>query len=556
MKHYFWFAAMFACAIGLISCSSYASRDFQSLYKAGDTVRLSIEDFHCDSIELWLISPEREVILQRVALPYEYVIPTGLEGRSVAVLSRDSFLNFFRVDKPDAIYSYDIARTDYEGLPVFQLRGGMSAEYAVQKCLENLTGGMSHTWSIGPGGGPDPVVGTFDFLERSIDKTIRLYDEMLGDKAIDNVIIGTGTPLIPYLSAATNSVFLPIHYLVSVNSISEVEAILDYSARNIGSVYATLGYDASMSDVAVAWVKLTDLPKQYKDFIKRHQVKNVIIAGVGEKAHGESFVRKVHDDSAEEADYHNRAIYILYTQGGSDFDLSHIRKYIADYDEAKLDKGKMIADWESGIVREQVDAMTKALAEVKDVDVWSLTAPDDMIAFYNFAMDVSMRFMAENKELIMGDTCPSFVFNEYLISHPIYELLNGYCPVLYWQFVPVEYTVKRMFAYGYDKSQTYLGSTPKAPSIVLNGRLFINDMEAYLRECGMGTISKRTAGIEEVWDLSDGINAPCEMIAEDIIHRIGLPAYNKRYQNIRLLGMEELRELTQAVEGVVLSKEN
>lgn len=51
--------------------------------------------------------------------------------------------------------------------------------------------------------------------------------------------------------------------------------------------YATLGYDASMADVGVAWIKFLELPDVYLQFIENHQVKNVIFLGVGENVQSE-----------------------------------------------------------------------------------------------------------------------------------------------------------------------------------------------------------------------------------------------------------------------------
>ena len=98
--------------------------------------------------------------------------------------------------------TYQIAKEEYKGLNVFMLDGGMSAEYAVQKSLANLTAGVSHTWRIGPGGGPKPVWGTPDFLQQSVQHTVDLYNEYLGkSKKLKTVIIATGVPAVPYLSA-------------------------------------------------------------------------------------------------------------------------------------------------------------------------------------------------------------------------------------------------------------------------------------------------------------------------------------------------------------------
>lgn len=548
-------ASIVSVIIGLSACVEEGGQ-FKSLYNIGETVVFNSTDFRADSLELRLISEKNEVLQPVSSLPFTFRLLPEMEGKTIGVYDKDSCLTFFRVAHEGALYSYDIEKSEYEGLPVYCLDGGMSPEFAVQKSLENLGGGISHTWKIGPGGGPAPVWSTFDFMERSIDKTISLYDELLGDNSVETVIIGTGTPLMSYLSAAEKAVFLPIQYLVSANSIAEIQTILEYSTKNTAPVYATLGYDASMKDVAVAWIKLLELPKQYIDFISRHNVKNVIVAGVGENAFGESFVRKVSSTGVEGEDYHDGSLYILYTQGGSEFDLKHIRSYITDYDESILEKGKMIADWESGVVQRQIDGVTASLASCENVDVWSLLAPKDMGAFYNFAMDVSMEFMQRNKALLQVSHYPSFVFNEYLISHPVYEMLMGYVPVLYWQFVPSKYTVDRMFSYGYDSAKKYFGRIPDDVYTRLNGRLFVDDMDVELKERGISNVVKRVSGVEELWDISDGMNAPCEEVAQDIVNNIGVSNYMDLVAKIKVLDIQDLVRLAGSVDGVEMRKWN
>lgn len=125
-------------------------------------------------------------------------------------------------------------------------------------------------------------MGTPDFLQQSVQHTVDLYNEYLGkSKKLKTVIIATGVPAVPYLSAAMEAPVLPLHFLVSVNSTKEVSSILEYSSQAGVPCYATLGYDASMDDVGVAWIKLLALPDEYRKFIIEHEVENVIIAGIG-----------------------------------------------------------------------------------------------------------------------------------------------------------------------------------------------------------------------------------------------------------------------------------
>ncbi|MCS2824341.1 hypothetical protein NXW78_26700 [Bacteroides ovatus] len=60
------------------------------------------------------------------------------------------------------------------------------------------------------------------------------------------MVVGTGIASVSYFATMMGAAYLPIHYLVSANSASEVQAILDYSNQNGYASYATLGYDGSM----------------------------------------------------------------------------------------------------------------------------------------------------------------------------------------------------------------------------------------------------------------------------------------------------------------------
>lgn len=543
----------------LISCktSQADSTAVHSTYKVGDVLSFDSKLWGSDSIELHNLSQVGTPLLGRYALPITHQIPKEWAGDAIAIYSlhdhqEKKFQTYFRVVEEGQMLNYVIATDNYKSLPIYKLNGGMSPEFAVQKSLANLTGGVSHTWGIGPGGGPQPVWGTVDFLQRSIETTIDLYDKHLGkDAPIENVIIGTGVPAVSYLSAATKAVYLPIQYLVSVNSIKEIEGIINHSHQNGLPVYATLGYDASMSNVGVAWIKLLDLPKEYQEFIKRHKVKNVMITGVGENAFGESFVRKyIHSGNPNE-EYADGSLYILYTQGGSEEDIKHITSYIKDYDTTQLDKGRMIADWESGIISKQVSRIGNTIKATTGAKAFSLVSPTDMGCFYNFAVDLSLAFMKKNVAQIPSMEMKGFYFNEYLIAQPFYEMLTGKAPILYWQFVPVKYTVDRMFNYGFSQSKKYFPNFNSSNiSVSLNGRLFVDDMRAELEKRGVSSIEQRVKGIEEVWSLADGINAPCETVAKSIVEHIGVTNYQKLSKSAIPLSMEELAKIASEIDGV------
>ena len=115
--------------------------------------------------------------------------------------------------------------------------------------------GMAATMEEAPQGGTYPVAPTPEFLQRSVRKTVELYNSEIGAATkIKRVVVGTGIASVSYFATMMGAAYLPIHYLVSANSASEVQAILDYSNQNGYASYATLGYDGSMPGVGVAWI--------------------------------------------------------------------------------------------------------------------------------------------------------------------------------------------------------------------------------------------------------------------------------------------------------------
>ena len=173
------------------------------------------------------------------------------------------FATYFRVVDDNTLTTYKIDADDYNGLPIYKLTGGMSAEFGVEKALTLFAKGISHSWYTENNNGPFPVWASVDFLQLSLQKTVDLYNTVLGGNKvkIKTVVLGTGVPSIPYISTTMHAAYLPIHFLASVNSVAEVEAILDHANREVCASYATLGYDGSMPEPAVAWIKLLDLPE-------------------------------------------------------------------------------------------------------------------------------------------------------------------------------------------------------------------------------------------------------------------------------------------------------
>lgn len=550
----FIFTTIFILSFVLEPCAANI-RTARFVYKAGDTV-----SFNTDKPQ-----PGKKIVLKNISLMGEptvtetengcsWIIPEGIHPGAIGVYQKNpdsgelSYQSFFRIVDETMLTTYEIGKEQYKGMDVYTLDGGMSAEYAVQKSLANITASVSHTWKIGNGGGPAPVWGTPDFLIRSAEKTVDLYDENLGpNKPVETVIISTGVPVVPYLSAVLDAIVLPLHFLVSVNSVKEVQSILEYSSAMGNPSYATLGYDASMADVGVAWIKFLELPDVYLRFIEKHRVKNVIFLGVGENVQSESFCRRVKGTGVSNKHYSDGSLYILYTQGGSDFDMTSITSHIKDYNPANLEKGEMLSDWESGIVKPQLDAFVKDIQKKTDANAYTLISPSDMSDMYDLATDISLAYLKKNKIDLQG-----VMFNEYLISQPKYELLNGKIPLLYWQFTPARITVDRLDNYIVPAATGYFpGVNLKELPVHLNARIGKYELEAELKKRGYRCVSKRQDNVEEVWDLSDGINAPCEFVAKEICDQ-EVGNFSRKMNSLAPLSLSELRKVVDKSKGLTL----
>lgn len=526
----------------------------QCVYKPGDKVIVEIASPENEKHKIVLknISQKGEPVLAESTGKLTWTIDPDYSGSTysagIFVEERDKapeYVTCIRLATDSTLTTYRIEKENFKGLKIYKLDGGMSAEYAVEKSLSNLTGSVSHTWEIGPGGGPSPVWGAPDFLEKSLQYTTDLYNRELGDQTeIETVIISTGAPNMPYLSAALKAPILPLHFLVSVNACKEIQSIMDYSRQKGYKTYATLGYDASMAGVGVAWIKLLDIPEEYIQFINDHRVKQVIIAGVGEHVHGESYARRIKNGSAQES-YAPGAIYLQYTNHGSEKDTQAITSNIVDYEKQDLDTVSMIADWESGILDRQIQTFGEHLNRLH-IDSYALTAPKDMINLYDLATDVALEHIRKNR------TTPARVtFNEYLISEPMYELSNGHIPLLYWQFVPAALTVGRLDNYVAPAITSVFPETRvKELNIHLNARIGKYDLAEKLKEHHYAHVSMRADNIEEVWNLSDGMNAPCEKIADDIVNRIGVESYRYTVEQLQPLTIEDIARLSSRLPGI------
>lgn len=473
---------------------------------------------------------------------------------------------YFRVIGEESLIVYDIMKEDYNGIPIYKQKGDMSAAFAVTKSLTALHNGMSGTMLSQPEGGTYPVYATPEFLIKSVQKTVDLYNQEIGENTeIENVVIGTGLSSVGHLVSAMKAAFLPIHFLVSANCTKEIKDIMAYSTEKGYPCYATFGYDGSMPRVGVAWIKLLSLPEEYKKFIIDHKVKNVIIYGDAETTGGETFARKVLNHNETSDGYKDNDLYILYTQYGSDADISAIKQRIYDYDDLILGEGHNIADWEAGVIDIQRTNFAKAINETTSAKVVSIMSPSGKnLSMYNIAPFSTMKFMEKNNIKPSG-----FIFNEYLTCHPQYEIYKGWIPLLYWQFNPAIDIVNRLysdlsngmnryFQRGYtDENSFYNINSEYTYYLSSNFRRY--ELKDVLINKGVNESNIIIRQSEDKWNPSDDnedeeylgqINKKIGAVEEftyDIVNNIGFENYKNSVNKLSPLNIEDLHEMAQTM---------
>lgn len=471
-------------------------------------------------------------------------------------------LTFFRKKAANQPTVYDITKTDYSGLPVFKLRGGLSAEYTVQKSIAALSSGISHTWEVRSesgnmptllGGGPETVFSSPNFLRKSIQKTVDLYNMHLGDKTpFDTVIISTGFPSVPYISYMMGAPILPFHFLVSANSLNEIESMVNVAIKDGYSCYSTAGYDPSIEGEGVAWLKLLDLPAEYKKFLEDHQVKNVILMGASETGYGEVLAQRIkfkfkENASATYKPYEPGSVYVM--KHGKEEGLNLLRSYYSDYDSYPKEKERVIADWESGIVEDQITNFRNSILKISDPpNVYAIKGAETM-GLYNISIDFALKFRDKNKTKLGTNSFSSLVMNEYLIGFPLYEIRKGQLPFLYWQDTSpknaaerIKNLVRHKLTSQYPAITSNFNNIPVKFNSKANRQPFIDALRGF---AGMTNVVQNTWQKPDVWNPSNGMNAPCEIAARDIINNLGgATSYKNWQESLTKLTIDDLKSMT------------
>lgn len=470
-----------------------------------------------------------------------------------APVINDLSVTFLRKVPAGALTTYDVVQSHYGAeLPVYALVGGMSAEYGVQKSLAALSAGISHTWAVrntpnGPdltGGGPVSVYSTPKFLENSVKKTVELYNTNLGASTpFPAVIIGSGVPAVPYLSYTMSAPFLPFHFLVSSNSLGEVEAMVNEANDSGYPCYATAGYDPSIPGEGVSWLKLLGLPEEYKQFLIQHNVQTVILIGADENGLGETGAQKIINQFGPGTDYNPGSIYVMQ-HGGKEGNVI-LRSSYRDYDAYQYYEPQSIADWESGITNTQISAFRNDIRTLTSVPRVLVIKATESVGFYDISTTLALKFYKKNENILGTNPINTVALNEYLISFPAYESIKGQLPFLYWQAVQfIPSNIDRLRGFCQDHvAETFPDINFTNLHFHINAKYDRTPMLEALIGAKFTNATMNTWQKADVWDPSDGMDSPCEVAAVDIVNNLGAVAYRNKVHSLARLTVEDLESL-------------
>ena len=449
--------------------------------------------------------------------------------------SEERYRTFFRVITEDDLTCFAINKTVYNDYPIYLLDGGMSAEYAVLKSGETLAVTVSPSWIVkAPGYGPRECKATPQFLLRSVERTVNFYDTEFGaDAPFDTVFLSTGVSSMAYMTRVFRAPVLPLHFLAAADTVREISSVLAYSSAQEIPAYATLGHDASV-DMAVAWIKLLDLPPAYRDFLKRHQVRHVLFMGCYGLSGGENAAKKVlaeqteSDGSKDISDTDDTSgiddgdLFIMHPYGGTEFDELELGRKIKDLSEYTLEpQCRQISDWESGIVHEQIQRFTHTIRTAVGVREIDLVTADTYLDLYNLATYATLAFYKKNSYALPPDVpaVQRLVLNPYLIGHPFYETTLRMMPFVFFQGEAVEHrlgsTIRQALAAYFP--DILLESLPVTINTTRNfGGFALESLLVSLRNMGFREIAYGDQNTDEVWNPDDGMNAPAEAIIESL----------------------------------------
>ena len=85
----------------------------------------------------------------------------------------------------------------------------------------------------------------------------------------------------------------------------------------------------------------------------------------------------------------------------------------------------------------------------------------------------------------------------------------------------------------------------------MNARIGKEELVQELKKRGFRFVTKRKDKVEELWNLSDGINSPREEVVQNIVEQIGVRRYKELCKNALYLDLDDLKQLVEDVQGLI-----
>jgi len=465
-----------------------------------------------------------------------------------------SFHTFFRVSNFPERNTFTIDTGQFNGLPIYILKRGLSAEYSVQKTAASLSGGISHSWDT-----PLTYVrSTPQFLEKSVQKTVDFYNGSFGQNyEFETVVISTGIPSAIYLANSLQAPILPLHFLVGAETVKEVEAILKYSNASGYKSYAAFGHDYSIStNVGVAWIKLLDLPNEYQQFIQDHNVQKIVFLGYEGLSGGELQAKKIMDNSSK---YGPGSIYIMHFAGANS--TNYLNATIKDLEEYDYEEMNKIADWESGIITAQIENFSSSIHNQTQVEEILYVRSKSDVALWDLGSYLMLSYLKKNEGFFpMKTPLKGFSLNPYLTGHPFFETMMGYVPLLYWQAASTDNYINNTLLKNIKVAVNHY-----FPDVELNEMKFwVNSsrnfggkahgiqMAESLRNKSFNEIIVNDFDFDEIWFVSNGMNSASETRAELLLNTFSLKQITSSVKQFLPLGKSELLEICELDDRISL----
>jgi hypothetical protein len=236
---------------------------------------------------------------------------------------------------------------------------------------------------------------------------------------------------------------------------------------------------------------------------------------------------------------------------------------VKDIGDVRLQtKFTRIADWESGIIPEQVKNFTKSIKRNTSVkDIRFITSNDDG-QLYNLATYVSLAFIYKNKKAFTanGSSLISGVtLNPYLLSDPLYENRFKYIPLVYWQGNPLQSIIDKLDIVVKAAISSYFPEIKYKElnfwinsSINFGGPEKAMAMKNALLLKGLKNIKENDYSFDEVWNPNDGMEAPCEVRANEIAGFSSPEALKNWNMNLLSLSPDDLVDISQRFPQIVI----